>query len=795
MARARAIDTRLERLIPAVEELFVAGVLDRDEINEMVRLRLAHEYKLVARPLLLVDVYNAINFELNVESRVCKRAASLGISNAMPHHAEKPSRQKDTKGKQKHLAKTITLRHRWAWVERVEHIYQTALRCFRKTATTGLHVSLEERAKLKADFIDFMLRFERKDSLSRHYAESVRLYPNDGHVWVAAAKWEMAEGRVDNARSLLQQAMANVPLVSAAKEKVGSLTEGSAHAAVWSTALRLELEFVAPMVRQLRKDTIREAAAILVRNKCRESKDSVKVETRNAKLLADQCDPEEAVIAMKAACEAKIKSLSVGNEAMAQIILELALAQQIIEGATGSTGAADPPTPMETLRRLIDTCKGFPFAGRLGLSIVQAGASSWWNHYEALVRGKSSSSVAAAQIATAASNFMELFSYALVTWPTAAASGEWCGGVAAYIESGGNTQDIIDDDVEDVRKKKDDDIAILQVVLTKISEKKQFIFGACQQAYTAGVELLITSLITFPFTLSDDRKRLLYPSQMAERSSLIEPLIAVARSVLVSLLFSPLPIQSLTKKTKTKSSDPPPHLISPDHVVDLIQWAINPQPNGARSSLPTSKHASKSYCAFPSIRQTGFTSKRVEEINADVQCWIDNHLCLQQRLHGLANAPLAGRSACVAPDVEQSGNKQVKFLGLTLEERTAIACGLGAMKHRRPATSSKLLNQINAALKSVLSSESVPLITHRDLQTKTVTVAPPVSSSSRNSHDLLRKDCDDRSPAMRFLDGLSSMQNLQDKIEILCDNLGLSSSYLPDGSKNNASLWPGCIIW
>ena len=70
MASGQAIDTRLEKLLPASNEWFTAGLYTKDEIQNIMRQRTSFEYRLAARPLLKVDVDLAIDYELNIESQI-----------------------------------------------------------------------------------------------------------------------------------------------------------------------------------------------------------------------------------------------------------------------------------------------------------------------------------------------------------------------------------------------------------------------------------------------------------------------------------------------------------------------------------------------------------------------------------------------------------------------------------------------------------------------------------------------------------------------------------------------------
>lgn len=174
MSRSRAIDTRLEKLVPSVEEYIVTGVFTRAEVKDLNRKRTDCEYRLVAKPLLLIDVRQAIALEMSVEQKIAAYCASS----------------------------KVVLKHRWAVQERVEQIYKIGLKHIRHP---------EEYESLRRDFVAFLTTFKRAASLSQHYADLVVKNPLRAAYWVEAALWQSDVGEVDNARTSVQHAISLLP--------------------------------------------------------------------------------------------------------------------------------------------------------------------------------------------------------------------------------------------------------------------------------------------------------------------------------------------------------------------------------------------------------------------------------------------------------------------------------------------------------------------------------------------------------------------------------------------------------
>lgn len=196
MARSRAIDTRLERLVPAMEEYFVKGIFTQQQLQEIARQRTNHEYKLVARPLLYVDVRRAVDFELELEAQV-----SNFVSTAQ-----------------------IRLKHRTAIVERVAHIYEIAI--------PNLD-SNEDRCLLEKQYLHFLRDFSRTGELSRYLAAALQKSPSNATVWIFSVEWELDKGNIDNARSIAQEALKHL----------------SADPRAWIALLKVETRFVSQIAK------------------------------------------------------------------------------------------------------------------------------------------------------------------------------------------------------------------------------------------------------------------------------------------------------------------------------------------------------------------------------------------------------------------------------------------------------------------------------------------------------------------------------------------------------------------
>ena len=200
-ARSRAIESRLERLAPSLEELYVAGIVTLEERNSVARTRMMHEYKLVARPLLANDVKRAIDFEQTLEDKI----AAFTSGNK------------------------VQLKHRWAVLDRIESIFIIAVGRLREG----------ERRALEDDFLAFLRRVGRNDALSRYLAERVSKFPQEPRYWCLAAEWDNELGNSDHARATIQRAVELLP----------------ASPAVWICAVHVELGFADRALSQIRADS------------------------------------------------------------------------------------------------------------------------------------------------------------------------------------------------------------------------------------------------------------------------------------------------------------------------------------------------------------------------------------------------------------------------------------------------------------------------------------------------------------------------------------------------------------
>ncbi|RNF15164.1 uncharacterized protein Tco025E_05587 [Trypanosoma conorhini] len=280
MARARAIETRLEKLLPSLEEYFTSGFLTREETQEVARQRTHWEYRLVAKPLLLLDVQGAVAYELALEKRIQEYCRTT----------------------------KLVLKHRWAVLERIEAIYRIGLKHLKDR---------EESELLRNEFVQFLKTHHRHSSLSALYGELMVRYPTRSPLWVEAALYEGVEmGNTDNGRAILQQAV---------------LTAG-AQPEVWNAALLLELYFADRLLRKLL-----EAAA------------------------------EEAPQAPK---KDIVEELRAENAALADVVVDLALARAVVEEALAS-----PACGPKLVRLLLESAVRFSFTKSLLEELMAAAAA------------------------------------------------------------------------------------------------------------------------------------------------------------------------------------------------------------------------------------------------------------------------------------------------------------------------------------------------------------------------------------------------------------------------------------
>ena len=191
MSRSQAINTRLEKLVPSMEECFTQGIMTKEAIHDVAKQRMHLEYRLAARPLLLLDVRSALDFELEMERKLSNFCS----------------------------ASKTNLQHRWTALDRAEYVMSIALKHLKRKA------EWEEARKW---FLHLLAQFQRVSSISKLYAGWVTKYPNRGDLWSEAALFELHHSDVDTARSLVQHAVTVLP----------------ASPEVWRACLTIELEFV-----------------------------------------------------------------------------------------------------------------------------------------------------------------------------------------------------------------------------------------------------------------------------------------------------------------------------------------------------------------------------------------------------------------------------------------------------------------------------------------------------------------------------------------------------------------------
>jgi hypothetical protein len=308
MARARAIETRLEKLVPALDEYYSSGFLTREETLEVSRQRTHWEYRLVAKPLLLLDVRGAITYELGLERRLREYCNYTKLN----------------------------LQHRWDIVERIEGIYKIGLKHLKNNA---------EHESLRQEYVLFLKQFQRNGSLSNLYGELMVTYPRRSDIWVEAAEWQCtSQHNTDNARAILQQALLTM----------------SSEVTVWACALRVELQFVQRLLDGLLAEHREEArkarkkASEVVAQK--EEEEDEADGGRNAAPARGPAVEPTSVIAPKLRAE---------NASMGQVLLDLALAKAVVEEAFDSPASGAP-----LMEQLLSTAGAFAFSQEVMQVIV-----------------------------------------------------------------------------------------------------------------------------------------------------------------------------------------------------------------------------------------------------------------------------------------------------------------------------------------------------------------------------------------------------------------------------------------
>lgn len=298
MSRSRAIETRLEKLNPSLDEFFSSGFLTRQEVVEVARQRTHWEYRLVAKPLLLLDVQKAIEYELQLEERLKNYCA----------------------------ASMLNLRHRWTVQERIEELYRIGLKNLRDP---------REKEQLRKECVLFLQKFGRTSALSRFYGEWMVHSPTSHRIWIEAAEWTaIDQGKLDDGRALLQQAL---------------VTMGS-EPTVWASAVRMEFHMVQRLLRGL-LDThhaeVRRQREAMGRGSNNNNADNLE-EVSYAASSAEKLPYKYDKIPLE---------LREENESMGSILLDLALAKAVVESALDS-----PACGPKLIQLLLTTAAQFPFS-------------------------------------------------------------------------------------------------------------------------------------------------------------------------------------------------------------------------------------------------------------------------------------------------------------------------------------------------------------------------------------------------------------------------------------------------
>lgn len=318
MSRSRAIETRLEKLNPSLDEYFASGFLTRQEVVEVARKRTHWEYRLVAKPLLLLDIQKAIEYELQLEERLKKYCA----------------------------ASMLNLRHRWTVQERIEGIYRIGFKNLR---------DLKEKELLRQECVEFLKKFGRNSALSRFYGEWMVHCPTSPSIWVEAAEWTaIDQGRIDDGRALIQQA-----LVTMASEPT-----------VWASAVKMEFH----MVQRLLRGLLDSHRAEQRRQRGTTSGDSVARDNTGGMKEGSQSFSS----AEKVPCAYDMIAVELReeNESMGNILLDLALVKTVVESALDSPACG--PT---LIYSLLTTAAQFPFSEPIIRFLCRQGVERAWHAF------------------------------------------------------------------------------------------------------------------------------------------------------------------------------------------------------------------------------------------------------------------------------------------------------------------------------------------------------------------------------------------------------------------------------
>lgn len=341
MSRAHAIETRLEKQFPVLDEFYTSGFLTREEVQEVSRQRTHWEYKLVAKPLALLDVQDAVRYELELEERLRTFCVTT----------------------------RLTLKYRWSILERIERIYGIGLKNLKKGT------ELEE---LRTAYVCFLQRYERGQSLSRLYAEWMMKFPTRADIWIEAATWEGIHlHHMDNARTIVQQALLTM----------------SSQPVVWCGALKLELHFVSHLLQGLVADVHTEkeengvgsttpvdgtthtaasssslsssaaSASLAATSRNEANRRTQQNKTQEDAHVNNGGDENETTHSVSALLQRRLRD---ENAALAAVLFDLALAKAVVTEALQSPAGDDPGL----VEALLKVTAEYPFAAAVQQTVL-----------------------------------------------------------------------------------------------------------------------------------------------------------------------------------------------------------------------------------------------------------------------------------------------------------------------------------------------------------------------------------------------------------------------------------------
>eukprot|EP01127_Copromyxa_protea_P005329 TRINITY_DN15273_c0_g1_i1.p1 TRINITY_DN15273_c0_g1~~TRINITY_DN15273_c0_g1_i1.p1 ORF type:complete len:705 (+),score=188.34 TRINITY_DN15273_c0_g1_i1:21-2135(+) len=166
---ADQVQYTLERMIPVLEDLIIAGIFTRAEVKSIIEKRRDFEY-LINRPgKERQDFIKYIQYEIKLDQLIKQRMNRLGIKHS-------PSQ--------------------FQGIKRIHTLFRSAVGRFKSDTSLWLQ------------FMDFQIRCGSHTSVARTFAEALALHPTHIGLWLLAAGWEYTQNyNMNQARALLQRAI------------------------------------------------------------------------------------------------------------------------------------------------------------------------------------------------------------------------------------------------------------------------------------------------------------------------------------------------------------------------------------------------------------------------------------------------------------------------------------------------------------------------------------------------------------------------------------------------------------